>query len=324
LATWVPETLPRLGGDMRFSPWNCVRPVCVAVALILVASAPAVQAADQKAEDVVAHHLDSIGTAAARAAAKTLLIQGSGDFKILVGGGGEVQGTSALVSEGRKMILMVKLPNNDYHGEQFVTDGSKASILPTTANHGWSDFGQFVRTQDEIVREGLLGGELTTAWALANLSENKAKLSFDGEKKVDGREAYQLSYHSKKRDELTIHLFFDAATYQHIMTTYSITLAAGLGGSTMSLSDQAGLTSGTSASGGADVTQSSQQRQPRYTIEERFGDFKTTDGLTLPTKYTIHFTEERQNGVTKVYEYDLTGEDVSVNRPLDPRNFQIK
>ena len=177
------------------------------VAVLVAGSAPVMLAADTKAEDVVSHHLDSIGTAAARAAAKTLIIQGSGDFKILVGGGGELQGTSALVSEGRKMILMVKLPNNDYHGEQFVTDGNKVSVAATTANHGWSDFGQFVRTQDQIVHEGLLGGELTTAWALANLAENKAKLSFDGEKKVDGRDLYQLTYHSKKRDELVIHLF---------------------------------------------------------------------------------------------------------------------
>ena len=64
------------------------------------------------------------------------------------------------------MILMVKLPNNDYHGEQFITDGKKVSVVATTSNHGWSDFGQFVRTQDQIVREGLLGGELTTAWRI--------------------------------------------------------------------------------------------------------------------------------------------------------------
>ena len=155
------------------------------------------------------------------------------------------------------------------------------------------------------------------------MAENKAKLNYDGKKKIDGREAYQLTYHSKKRDELTIHLFFDAETYHHIMTTYSITLASGLGGFAPSLSDQAGLKT-SSNPGGADVTQSSKQRQPRYTIEERFSDFKTTEGLNLPTKYAIHFTEELQNGTTRVYEWDLTGEKVSINRPLDPRNFEIK
>jgi hypothetical protein len=310
---------------MKVGRWDLARLLgsVASLAMILAASGPTARADDTKAAEVVARHLDSIGTAAARAAAKTLIIQGTGQFRILVGGGGELQGTSALVSEGRKMILMVKLPNNDYHGEQFVTDGKKVSVVATTSNHGWSDFGQFVRTQDEIVREGLLGGELTTAWALENVAENKAKLNYDGEKKIDGREAYQLTYHSKKRDELTIHLFFDGQTYRHIMTTYSIMLSSGLGGFAPSLSDQAGLTT-SSNPGGADVTQSSKQRQPRYTIEERFGDFKTTEGLNLPTKYSIHFTEELQNGTTKVYEWDLTGDEVSINRPLDPRNFEIK
>ncbi len=155
------------------------------------------------------------------------------------------------------------------------------------------------------------------------MTENKAKLNFDGEKKIDGRSAYQLTYHSKKRDELTVHLYFDPQTFQHIATTYAITLASGLGGFSPSISDQAGLTSSTNA-GGADITQSAKQRETRYTIEERFSDFKTAEGLTLPSKYSIHFTEELQNGTTKVYEWDLTADEISNNQPLDPKNFQVK
>lgn len=293
------------------------------LALALGASALPANAADTTAEEVVAKHLDSIGTAEVRAAGKSRIIQGTSAFKIRVGASGELQGTSAMVSEGRKSVLMLKLPNSDYHGEQFVTDGDRVSVAATTSNHKWSDFGAFVRSQDHIVREGLLGGELTTAWALLNMAENKAKLSYDGEKKVDGHPAHQLTYHSKKRDDLTIHLLFDAETYRHVMTTYSVTLASGLGGFVPSISDQAGLTTSSNA-GGADVTQSSKQKETRYTIEERFGDFKTAEGLTLPSKYSIHFTEELQDGTTKVYEWDVTAEEVTTNRPLDPRNFQIK
>jgi len=292
--------------------------------LFLAATPPLICAADMKAEEVVARHLDSIGTAEIRATAKTRIVQGTAQFKMRVGGGGELAGTSALVSEGRKSVLMIKLANSDYRGEQFVTDGGKVSVAATTSNHKWSDFGQFVRTQDQIVLEGLLGGALTTAWAMLDLPENKAKLSFDGEKKADGRPAYQLTYHSRKRDDLTIHLFFDPQTYQHLMTTYTITLASGLGGFAPSLSDQAGLTTPAADNPGADITQSSKQKETRYTIEERFGDFKTAEGLTLPSKYSIHFTEELQDGTTKVYEYDFTADEISNNKPLDPRNFQVK
>jgi hypothetical protein len=300
-------------------------PVCRmgAMAVVLAVASPIVHAADLKPEDVVARHLDSIGTADTRAAAKSRIVQGTAQFKMRVGGAGELQGTSALVSEGRKSVLMIKLVNNDYHGEQFVTDGDKVSVFATTANHKWSDFGEFVRSQNQIVREGLMGGTLTTSWVLLNPDKNKLQLAYDGEKKADGRPAYQLTYHSKEKDDLTIHLFFDSETYRHIMTTYSITLASGFGGFVPSLSDQAGLTTPSNAPG-ADVTQSSKQKETRYMIEERFTDFKTTDGLTLPTKYVIHFTEELQNGTTKLYEWDLTADEVSNNRSLDPRNFQVK
>jgi hypothetical protein len=295
-----------------------------AIVVLRAAIVPVLHAAEMKPEEIIARHLDSIGTAEVRAGAKSRIVRGTSHYKIRVGAGGELQGTSALVSEGRKSVLMIKLANQDYRGEQFVTDGEKVSVAATTSSHKWSDLGEFVRAQDQVVREGLLGGELTTAWALLNLGETKAKLSFDGQRKVDGRTAYQLTYHSKKRDDLTIHLYFDPQTFQHIMTTYAITLASGLGGFSPSTSDQAGLTAAQSNTAGADVTQSSRQKQTRYTIEERFSDFKTGEGLTLPTKYVIQFTEELQNGTTDVYEWDLTGDEISNNKPLDPRNFQVK
>jgi hypothetical protein len=293
------------------------------VALNLIGAFSVMSAAETKPEDVIAKHLDSIGTAEARSAAKSRIVQGTSRFKILVGGGGEVRGTSALVSEGNKAVVMIKLANSDYRGEQFVTDGDKVSVASTTSSHRRSSFGEFVHSQDQIVREGLLGGTLTTSWALLNLDENKPKVSFDGEKKMDGQSVYQLTYHSKKQDDLTVHLYFDPQTYRHIMTTYTITLASGLGGFSPSISNQAGLTTATNAPG-ADATQSAKQRETRYTIEERFSDFKTTEGLTLPSKYSIHYTEELQNGSTNVFEWDLTADEVSSNTPLDPKNFQVK
>lgn len=307
-------------GNMMFT----VLPVRTAmVALSLVAASPRLSGAEMKAEDVVARHLDSMGTAEVRSAVKTRIVQGISRYKIVVGGGGEVQGTSALVSEGRKSVIMIKLANGDYRGEQFVSDGDKVSVAATTSSHRRSSFGEFVHSQDQIVSEGLIGGALTTSWALLNLDQNKPKLNFDGDKKVNGRPAYQLTYHSRKKDDLTVHLYFDPETYRHIMTTYTITLASGLAGFSPSISDQAGLTTPSNAPG-ADVTQSARQKQTRYTIEERFSDFKTTDGLTLPTKYAIHFTEELQSGATNVFEWALTADEVSSNQGLDPRNFQVK
>jgi hypothetical protein len=69
--------------------------------LWLVALSPAI-AADTKTEDIVAQHLASIGTAEARAAVKSLAVQGTLRFKIMVGGAGDTSGTWQRLSEDRK------------------------------------------------------------------------------------------------------------------------------------------------------------------------------------------------------------------------------
>jgi hypothetical protein len=64
--------------------------------------------------------------------------------------------------------------------------------------------------------------------------------------------------------------------------------------------------------------------ETRYRLEERFSDFKTADGLTLPSHYDIHFTQELGNGPSTVSEWDITTNQVSNNVTLDPRNFEVK
>jgi hypothetical protein len=281
-----------------------------------------VRAADLKPEELVAHHLDSLGTEAARSANKSRVVQGTARFKLLVGGGGQLDGKGAVVSQERKLNILLKFLN-DYKGEQFISDGDKTYVASTTADHRHSAFGEFVMSQPVLLQEGLLGGALSTAWALANLEHNHPRISSGGRKKVDGREVLELRYQPKKSSDMDIHIYFDPETYRHVETVYTISLSAGLGTSVPSIADQVGLTT-SSASPGGDPTRSSKQQQIRYTLEERFSNFNTTDGITLPTHYNIHFTQETQDGKTTAYEWDVNANEVSENISLDPRNFQIK
>ena len=66
----------------------------VAICMWLATLSGAV-AADTKAEDIVAQHLDSIGTAAARAAVTSLAVQGTLHFKIILGRGRELRHLAA-------------------------------------------------------------------------------------------------------------------------------------------------------------------------------------------------------------------------------------
>jgi len=106
------------------------------VALFLTAATSLLSGAEMKPEDVVARHLGSIGTVEARSAAKTRIVQGTSRYKILVGGGGELQGTSALVSEGRKAVVMIKFANGDYRGSSSSPTETKFRLRRPPATTG--------------------------------------------------------------------------------------------------------------------------------------------------------------------------------------------
>ena len=254
-------------------------------------------------EDLVARHLQSIGTPAALAAIKSRVVQGNLTFKVMQGGSGEVHGTWGRVSEGRKMKFVMRFGVGDWRGEEFVFDGNKTYVAAITDSHRKSSFGEFVHSQDYILKEGLFGGELSTGWALQYLDQDHPQLVYAGLKKVDGREVHDLEYHSRKSADMQIHLYFDPETYHHVKTFYFMVLAPIVGRT---------------------VTESASQPTIRYTIEERFSDFKTTDGLTLPGTYSVEYTQEPQSGQTIVYRWDMTADRVGDNISLDPKNFDTK
>jgi len=190
-----------------------------------------------------------------------------------------------------------------------------------------------VFVQDAVIREGLLGGVLSTAWPLLDLNDRKPKLSFEGLKKMDGQELYELRYHPRKNSDLEISLYFDAQTYRHVETVYSYTTSssfANLAASTPvgvapSSGGRGGSTSpGTEGAGGTAETAAARQLPNRYRLTEKFSDFKTVDGVTLPTQEDIQFSQELQNGRTTLWDYDLKGLEIANNMGIDAKNFEVK
>lgn len=277
-------------------------PYIAAIWTLLTFLSGVVPAADTKPEDIVAQHLDSIGTAEARAAVKSRVLQGALHFKVLIGGMGDAVGNWWDISEQHKSNFGMKFGSGEWHGERFVFDGNKSDFAVFTTSHRPSPFGDFVRTHDFLLKEGLLGGELSTAWTLENLDYNRARLNYAGLKKIDGHELQCIEYFSKS-DEMNVKLLFDPETHRHVMTVYSLVWEAGVG---------------------LRPTDSARQRQIRYTIEERFSDYQTDNGITLPRHYDLRYTQEPQNGSTRAFDWDMTVEKVMTNVGLDPANFQIK
>ncbi|HKR85947.1 MAG TPA: hypothetical protein VJS37_17440 [Terriglobales bacterium] len=258
---------------------------------------------DSKPNDIVLRHLDAIGPRNVRAAIKSRVVQGNLRFRVLVGGSGGATGTWDLVSSGRMLNLVMQFGIGDWRGEQFTFDGSRIGVARPTAAHQRSEFGDFVAMQDFLLKEGLLGGELSTGWALQNLEANHARIESLGLKKIHGKELLALRYFSKLNSDMQVTMYFDPETYHHLLTVYS-------------------LEHPPSATG--DIRTSARQKEVRYTLEERFSDFQTSNGITLPRRYGLQWTEELQQGATRLFDWDLTASRIQDDVPVDPANFAVK
>ena len=295
-----------------------------ALIIFLAVISGVLRAEDLKPEEIVARHLDSIGPASVRSGMQSRVVQGSLKFHILVGGGADLTGTWGRVSEERSSNFVMRFAGGgDWHGEQFVFDGNRTSFATATSSHTRSVFAQFVSSQDFIIKEGLLGGELSTGWALAHLDQNHAKLQLLGRKKIDGRELIGVQYYSKAGGDMQIKIYFDPETYRHVMTVFTVEVGPGMG---------------------REITESASQRDNRYIIEEKFSDFQAVDGLSLPTHYHLQYTQEVQSGetdsgastagpttthgellgTTRIYDWDMPVTEIRHNLSLDAGNFKVK
>jgi hypothetical protein len=277
---------------------------CVPVVFVLLSFASAAWGADDtKPENIVAKSLDSVGTAQARAAIQSRAVEGSLRFNNLLDAAKNATGYWGYFSEQQKTNFVMTFGEAEWRGERFAFDGNKTFFASFTSAHVLSSIGRFMFTYDFIVKEGLLGGELSTHWALEDLDRTRAKIRYAGLKKIDGRSLQMIEYFPKG-NEMDIKIYFDPDTHHHVMTVYFLTWNPGIG------------------RGGP--RHSAGQLPARYTIEERFSDFRTDNGITLPWHYELRYTQEPQNGATRNYDWDMTAEKVGNNVSLDPQNFEMK
>ncbi len=261
------------------------------LALLLLFAVPCFAGDKLKLDEVIARHLASIGTAEARAAAKSRTAEGSVVMKVIVGGTGSLQGGGILYSTASTSKFDLRFSAMDYPGESFSLDGGKVDI-GTIAPNARSPLGDFMFRHDVILKEGLFGGVLGANWPLLDLSSHNARLRYEGLKKVGRRELHVVSYYANKQDsDLEIKLYFDPETFHHVMTVYSFTVAPSLSHNQ--------LEHGT---------------RIYYRVQEEFGNFQVVDGLTLPREWKIRYATEPVSALT--YEWTLELNRIAHNKPL--------
>ncbi len=273
----------------------------VSVFFVCFVFSTSVFAQKMKAEDVLAKHLESIGTAEIRASIKTQIVVGDALVKFISPRNTDVQGRIVLASAAEKNFLGMSLNAIEYPQEKFSFDGKNAKV--GFIKDGFrSKLGNFVVANDLLLEESLLGGTLSTSWALLDVAAKKPKLSFDGTKKIDGKEVYVLGYSAKGGGDVEIKLYFDKETFRHVRTEYKRTSSAAIG---------------------LRPEQSSGFSESRLKITEDFSDFKAEKGLTLPHSYRLLYSTIGQNGTTEIqWNFNLT--EFSFNQNLAPNTFVVE
>lgn len=153
-----------------------------------------------------------------------------------------------------------------------------------------------------------MGGTLSSSRALLNTDLKKPKLSYEGTKKVNGREAFVLSYSPKNGSDLTIKMYFDNQNYRHIRTEYSRVIGAVMG---------------------SNVDSSAGRSDSRYRVVEDFSDFQKAGNLTLPGTYKFSYSffgsgsTQFARNPNRELELKFSLTNFSFNDPLDVNAFNI-
>lgn len=276
--------------------------VALAIGLLLVGSVRSSSAPSEKMkpEDLVARHLESIGPTKERASIKTRIIAGTSQVIFRTPPPGQATGRAVLASEGTKSLLGMSFPSPIYPREELGFNGNTfvaAYVTPGVR----SALGNFFMTHDLVFKQGLVGGTLSTAWPLLDLTVRNPQLEYGGTKKVENLTLHELKYLPRGGSDLKIRLFFDQETFQHVRTEYERVIPA---------------QTGSRASGSA------LEREIRYKMVEEFSDFKKEGGLSLPHTYKIKLAIDSGGG-TFLADWVINLTQFTFNDRIDPNSFSI-
>jgi hypothetical protein len=220
---------------------------------------------------------------------------------IRIGGAANTDGQAMMVSSGAKFRFGLKFGMIDYPGEDMAFDGAKAATGFLTQGRR-SNLSAFLNSQNLPLREGLLGGALSTTWPLLRIDQSQPKLDYRGLKKVEGRQLHEISYRPRKGStDLKVSLYFDPETFRHVKTKYSFEI-----GSTIGARDDP-----------------NQNPESYYSLTEDFDDFRAVNGLTLPHKYRLQYSAESKNG-SALYDWSVTINQIAHNTKIDDEVFVIR
>jgi len=251
--------------------------------------------------ELVSRHLEAIGSAESRAKVSSRVVSGNSKLVLLIGGAANLDGTAMIVSSGPKFRFGMQFSTPDYTGEDMAFDGSRAAtgLLPQGRR---SPLSNFLNSQSQPLKEGLMCGVLSTAWPLLRMDQLQPRLEYRGLKKIDQRQLHELSYRARKGgDDLKVLLYFDPETWRHVGSKYSFEIGASIG--TREVANM--------------------NTETYFSVTESFDNFRLVDGLTLPHQYKLKYSAEGK-GASVIYDWTLIISRISHSESFDSQLFTIK
>jgi len=274
--------------------------ILIMATVFLSGSAHSLPADKLTTEELVKKHLASIGSTEDIAASRTRVATGSTQAKLrLTNNAVELSGPAQIASDGDKFLLAMVFQSNNYPHEKASFDGENL-VIGVLTQGGRTPLGTFLGSQPALLKHGLIGGVLSSAWPLFNLDRRDAKVSYAGMDKINGKPVHKLKYVPRNSGELSITLYFDANTFQHVRSQYEYVV---------------------SARQGAVAESSISQQNNRYKLVEDFSDFQPTGKLMLPHSYMIDLTIELSTK-TQTLEWTINLQQFSFNEAIDPSVFK--
>lgn len=252
------------------------------------------------ADGVVANHLNSIGTAAARGAVQSITAIGTSKATFYGRGGGVAEGISVLASKGPSYMVAMKFNNSDYPFEKMGYNGNELTVGFVRPGVR-TNLGSFLRTNESSFKTGLMSGVLSNSWPFLRFDPELGKIKYSGLKKIEGKKLHTIEFTPKKGSELDITLYFDSETFQHVRTEYKRIITA---------------------KQGANVDASAGQSETRYKMVEEFSNFREENKLNLPHTYKISLEILSGNGTTS-YEWLMDLQRFVFNQPIDDGDFKV-
>ena len=271
------------------------------ICVLILAAASVSMAQKMKPDEIVAKHLESIGTAEVRGSIKSMMTVGDVTVTFVSQKNQAAVGRVVMASSGNRNFIGLQLNAADYPGDMFSFDGSKAKVAKVV-NGQRSYLTGFVEGNQSVLKDSLLGGVLASSWVLNDLTTKKGKFSGGGLKKIDGKEYYAVDYSPKGGSDVDITLYFEKDTFRHGRTEYKRTSSAAIG---------------------ATPNQSAGFDETKLKVTEVFGDFRDEKGLMLPHTYKFIYSEIGQRGTREV-EWAYALNEFAFNQPMDDKTFDVE